>query len=61
MEDLKINFFGYGQWVISTTYYGRKVSLFTTDSQLIDNIKDGKKWAMRDAVKMIRRVNKDLM
>ena len=58
MEDLKINFFGYGQWVISTTYYGRKVSLFTTDSEMIDNIRDGKKSAKRDAVKMIRRAAK---
>ncbi len=54
MENLKIKYSGYGQWHIYTTYYGKTVSLYTTDSELIDNIRDGKKWAIKEEISIIR-------
>jgi len=59
MDDLKIVFHGYGQWMMSTTYYGKRVYLYTTDSVLIDDINDGNQSAIKTAIKMIRRVAKE--
>jgi hypothetical protein len=57
--ELTIKFSGFGQWFIYTTYYGRVVSMYTTNAPLIDDIQDGKKSAITTAIKMIRRNYRD--
>lgn len=45
---------GFGHYAISTTYYGKPVSMITTDMGLIDKIKEGSRSARNEAIKMIR-------
>jgi len=53
MENLTLKFSGYGHYQMFTNYYGKKISFTTSDMPLIDDIKDGKKSAIKQAKKMI--------
>ena len=51
---LTIEFVFHGHYRLVTTRYNKRVTMVTTDMQLIDNIKDGKKSAIREAIRMTR-------
>lgn len=53
MENLTLQFSGYGRYKMFTSYYNKEISLTTNDMPLIDDIKDGKKSAIKQAKKMI--------
>jgi len=53
MENLTLQFSGYGHYKMFTSYYNKKISLITDNMPLIDDIKDGKKSAIKQAKKMI--------
>jgi hypothetical protein len=48
----------YGRWEMTTTYYRQQIGFQTTDSRLVDDIKDGKKSAIKRARKQIVQANK---
>ena len=49
---LHIDYYSRGQYKMTTTRYGKKVTLITNDTELIDDIKDGKKSAINKAIKL---------
>lgn len=51
MQNLQINFSGYGHWKITTTHYGKEIYCITTDAHLIDDAKDG----IKSAIKSLRQ------
>jgi hypothetical protein len=51
---LTIEFQSYGHYRLITTRYKKRVTMITTDMQLIDDIKDGKKTAIKQAIRLTR-------
>ena len=51
---LTIKFQSPGHYKLITTRYNKEVTLLTTDMELIDAIKDGKKSAIRQAIRLTR-------
>lgn len=47
MENLTIQFAGYGHYKMNTSYYNKNICLTTNDMPLIDKIKDGSKAAIK--------------
>ena len=52
--DLQIEFVSYGHWKLTTTRYNKKVSIITTDSELVDRVKRGLKTAKSQAIRKVR-------
>ena len=55
--DLTFEFAGYGHYKLTTTRYGKPVSMITTDMDLIDKIKDGSNAARNEAIRRVRLHN----
>jgi len=51
---LDIDYVSRGQYRLTSTRYGKKVSLITNDTELIDKIKAGKKSAINSAIRLVR-------
>jgi hypothetical protein len=51
---------GYGQYILYTTYYGKEVSLYSTDSKMVDSIEDGNEKSKKLAIKKIRNNAKSI-
>jgi hypothetical protein len=58
-QELNIKFKSYGHWQISYCYYGRSIYCTTTNSQAIDEAKDGKISAIKELKNEIRRKYKE--
>ena len=59
MENLQINFAGYGHWKITTTHYGKEINCTTNNASAIDDAKDGIKKAISALRKEIISNNKN--
>ena len=51
---LDIDYVSRGQYRLTSTRYGKKVSIITNDTELIDTIKSGKKSAINAAIRLVR-------
>jgi hypothetical protein len=51
---LHIDYVSRGQYRLTSTRYAKKVSFITNDTDLIENIKDGKKSAINEAIRLVR-------
>jgi len=51
---LDIDYVSRGQYRLTSTRYGKKVSIITNDTELIDKIKEGKKSAINAAIRLVR-------
>ena len=58
MENLQINFAGYGHWKITTTHYGKEINCTTNNASDIDDARDGKKSAIKNLRNEIINKNK---
>jgi hypothetical protein len=57
---LALQSLGFGHYAISTTYYGKPISMTTNDMPLIDKIKEGSRSARNEAIKIIRYENRKI-
>jgi hypothetical protein len=55
--DLELEFVSDGHYKITSTRYGKKVSMITNNMPLIDKIKEGDNVARNEAIRMVRRHN----
>ena len=53
-HPLDIDYVSRGQYRLTSTRYGKKVSIITNDTELIHEIKEGKKSAINAAIRLVR-------
>ena len=53
--DLTLEPAGYGHYKLTSTRYGKEVSMVTNNMPLIDKIKEGSNAARNEAIRLVRR------